>query len=127
MSLYKQLLLSTLIGLTGLATAQADIKINRMDAASIKSPTAADQSTTSSIYIVQLKGKPIIAYEGDIKGYAATKPAKGKKLNPNSANVKKYASYLEKNQNKVMSSVGANKVYSYRYALNGFAARMSAL
>ncbi len=61
-----------------------------------------------------------------LKGYAATKPGKGKKLNPNSANVKKYSAYLEKKQNKVISSVGANKVYSYRYALNGFAARMTA-
>ncbi len=32
MSLCKKLLLSTVIGVTGLATAQADIKISRMEA-----------------------------------------------------------------------------------------------
>jgi len=83
------------------------------------------QAPASSIYIVQLEGDPVIAYEGGIKGYAATKPGKGKKLNPNSAHVKKYAAYLEAQQDQTMQSVGAEKVYSYRYGLNGFAARMS--
>ena len=83
------------------------------------------QLQSNNIYIVQLKGDPIIAYEGGIKGYAATKPGKGKKINPNSAHVRKYAAYLEAQQDAAMQSVGAEKVYSYRYGLNGFAARMS--
>jgi len=126
MSVGKKLLLSTVIGLTGLTTVHADLKISRMDANSIKAPATAQPASTS-IYIVQMKGDPVIAYEGGIKGYAATKPGNGKKLNPNSAAVKKYASFLEKKQDQAISSVGAEKVYNYRYALNGFAARMTAV
>lgn len=83
------------------------------------------QARSHDIYIVQLKGDPVINYEGDIKGYKATKPGKGKKLNPNSAHVKKYAAYLEAQQNDTIQSVGGDKVYSYRYGVNGFAARMT--
>ena len=68
------------------------------------------QTPANNIYIVQLEGEPVIAYEGGIKGYAATKPGKGKKLNPNSAHVKKYAAYLEAQQDAAIQSVGAEKV-----------------
>jgi subtilisin family serine protease len=84
------------------------------------------QASNNDIYIVQLKADPVIAYDGGIKGYAATKPGKGGKLNPNSAHVKKYAAYLEAQQDEAIQSVGGEKVYSYRYGLNGFAARMTA-
>lgn len=127
MTLFNRALLSILIGLTGLATVQADIKANRVDAAKfLRGAVAAEQSATTDIYIVQMKGNPVIAYEGDIKGYQATKPGKGKKLNPNSAHVKKYAAFLEKKQNNVIREASSEKVYNYRYAFNGFAARMTA-
>jgi len=125
MSLTKKLLLSILIGLTGLATVQADKKAGRADRLPVLKSTVANHSKASDIYIVQMKGNPVVAYEGDIKGYQATKPGKGKKLNSNSAHVKKYAAFLGKNQSQVARSVGAKQVYSYRYALNGFAARMT--
>jgi subtilisin family serine protease len=85
-----------------------------------------DARSSSDIYIVQLKGDPIIAYQGEIKSYKATKPGKGENLNPNSAHVKKYGAYLESRQDDAIASVGGDKVYSYRYSFNGFAARMSA-
>lgn len=43
--------------------------------------------------IVVLKSLPIATYDGRIQGYERTKPARGK-LNPNSAAVKKYRTYL---------------------------------
>jgi hypothetical protein len=55
-------------------------------------------------YIVQLSGKPILAYEGSIKGYQATKPGKGNKINPKSANVKKYAAHLESQHDDAIDS-----------------------
>ena len=80
---------------------------------------------STGIYIVQLKGDPVVSYEGDINGYEATNPGKGKKINPNSAHVKKYVKHLETMQDQAIDSVGASKVYNYRYSLNGFAARMT--
>jgi subtilisin family serine protease len=77
-------------------------------------------------YIVQLSGDPILAYEGDIRGYKATKPGKGKKVNPNSAHVKKYAARLESQHDDAVARVGGEKIYSYKYSFNGFAARMTA-
>jgi len=88
-------------------------------------PTTKKAAAATDIYIVQLKGDPILAYEGDVRGYKATKPGKGKKINPNSAHVKKYAARLEQQQDQVIHSAGGNKVYNYRFAFNGFAARMT--
>ena len=96
--------------------------------ASISSETFAsdDQPVTANdIYIVQMKGDPVLAYEGDIQGYKATKPGKGEKINQNSAHVKKYAAHLENNQNDMIHLAGGAKVYNYRFAFNGFAARMT--
>ncbi len=126
MSILKRLLLMTLIGLTGLATVQADMTLSRLDANRADRSAVAKQQVKSNIYIVQMKDSPVIAYEGNVKGFKATKPGKGKKLNRNSAHVKKYSGFLEQKQNRVAKSVGAEKVYNYRYAINGFAARMTA-
>ncbi len=126
MKILKHLPLTCLIALTGLATAQADLTVQKMDGKNFNLPAAAQKSEATGIYIVQMKGNPAVAYEGDVAGYKATKPGKGKKINPNSAHVKKYTAHLEAVQNQASDSVGADKVYSYRYAFNGFAAYMTA-
>ncbi len=111
---------SLLFVFSGLALAADSVELDQ----SYLTEKAARSAT--DIYIVQLKGDPVVNYRGDIKAYKATKPGKGKKINPNSAHVKKYAAYLEAQQDATIESVGGSKVYSYRYAFNGFAARMSA-
>ena len=127
MHLLKQLIFTASIGLIGIASVNAEYAVTEVDPARITSPASTDKAApNSSIYIVQMKGDPVIAYTGDVQGLAATKPGKGKKLNKNSKNVKKYTAHLESKQNQVIQSVGGNKVYNYRYAFNGFAARMSA-
>jgi subtilisin family serine protease len=76
-------------------------------------------------YIVVLEAMPLVAYEGDIKGLAATKPAKGKKFNPNSKAAKKYKAHLTSMQGKVLNNAGVSsskKVNSFTAALNGFSA-----
>jgi len=119
----KLILVPILVGLTGFMTVQAQPDVNIIETAELKAK--AQQGPATNIYIVQLKGEPVLAYEGNIKGLKATKPGKGKKINPNSAHVKKYVAHLEAQQNLKIKSVGGDKVYSYRYTFNGFAARMS--
>ncbi|MGB3830101.1 MAG: cell wall-binding repeat-containing protein [Ornithinimicrobium sp.] len=81
-----------------------------------------DDSTTS--YIVQLKDLPIGAYEGGVRGIAATKPGTGEKVNVDSADAQEYADYLTTQQNRAVRSSGASTddvIYRYDTALNGVA------
>jgi hypothetical protein len=82
----------------------------------------------SAVYIVKLKRPGAATYKGDASGYAATKPGPGNKLNRSSGSVESYVKYLETTQDRLLTEIGAadRKIYSYRYALNGFAARLSA-
>lgn len=81
------------------------------------------KATQNSVYIVRLTENPIVAYDGGVQGLKATKPSKNKKLNPNNKNVIAYGDYLTDKHNALMGLVGAsNKLYSYKYSYNGFAA-----
>jgi len=80
----------------------------------------------NGIYVIQMIGEPVVAYEGGIKGLKATKPRKGKKINPNSAHVVKYVDYLKGRHAGALSKAGGGqKVYDYNYSFNGFAAQLS--
>jgi subtilisin family serine protease len=79
----------------------------------------------NGIYIVQMIDDPVVAYKGGIPGLPATKPPKGEKIDPNSANVVRYAAHLINKQNEALNKVGGNKVYDYVYTFNGFSARLS--
>ncbi|AAZ23976.1 S8 family peptidase [Colwellia psychrerythraea] len=79
-------------------------------------------------YIVIMDLNPAIAYEGDIKGFKATKPGKNKKINPKSANVRKYTSMLSKTHDAALAKANVkskDKVHDYGIALNGFSAKMT--
>jgi subtilisin family serine protease len=118
MRVLKRFSLSILIGLSGFGAAQAEINPVEYNATNI--PAAA---TKSAVFIVQMKADPAVAYAGGIANLKATKPGKGQKINPNSANVRKYVAYLDSTHDQALGSVGASaKIYSYHYALNGFAA-----
>lgn len=96
----------------------------------IAAPVAAQQpEADGDVYIVVMTADPAIAYDGSIAGLPATKPGKGGKINPNSAYVKQYVKFLEKEHAQVLTAVGADvdaTVYDYTIALNGFAAKMTA-
>ena len=79
----------------------------------------------SDVYIVLLEEAPVAAYRGDKAGYPATKPGAGKKLDRTSANVRNYANFLVSRHDAVAKSVGATRIYDYRYSLNGFAASLN--
>jgi subtilisin family serine protease len=80
---------------------------------------------SNSLYIVRLAEMPVVAYDGSIKGYAATKPRKGQKIDPQSPRVVNYKSYLDSRHDAVLASVGGRKVYDYGYVFNGFAAELT--
>jgi subtilisin family serine protease len=82
----------------------------------------------SVIYIVFMEEDPAVAYKGDTSGLPATKPEKGKKINPKSAHVKKYTKYLKATHDLTLKAAGVQpekKLYDYTYALNGFAVRLT--
>jgi hypothetical protein len=88
--------------------------------------SAAPSRFADNLYIVQLAEQPVTAYKGGIKGLQATKPRKGQKIDPNSPAVVNYRSFLESRQQAVLGSVGgSNKVHSYVYVYNGFAADLT--
>ena len=81
---------------------------------------------TNNAYIVQLADEPVVAYRGGVKGYAATRPRKGQKIDPNSPAVVSYMSFLASRQDALLASVGASKkLYSFGYVFSGFAAELT--
>ena len=84
------------------------------------------RASPNGIYIIQMVGDPVVAYDGGIKGLKATKPNKGKKINPNSSAVVKYVDYLTTRHDAALAKVGGGKkIYNYHYSFNGFAAKLS--
>ena len=97
-------------------------------AAILPAAATARTSATSAVatYIVQMEAAPVVAYGGGVAGYAATKPAKGRKIDPASPSVVKYAGYLKRQHAAVVAKLtGATKMYDYVFSFNGFAARMT--
>ncbi len=80
------------------------------------------------VYLVQVAGPPVVAYQGTEPGLAATRPALGRKLDRTSVTVAAYAAKLAARQEQVLVDAGAlsTRVHGYQYAFNGFAARLSA-
>ena len=64
MRVFKRLLISSLIGLTGFGTVQADLTAHRINATPVDLSAAATKSVEPGIYIVQMDDRPVIAYEG---------------------------------------------------------------
>lgn len=125
----KRLFVTFLVGMAGLGGVQADVKLDNvvearaLQTSAVSVPAAAAKSR---VYIIQMKDDPVIAYAGGIGNYKPTKPGKGQKINPNSAHVQKYANYLDSSHDRALRAVGLKeKIYSYHYALNGFAAVMN--
>src|SRR4029079_10944566 len=85
------------------------------------------QFTKAGNYIVQLSELPAVAYDGSVSRLAATKPAKGQKIDPNSAAVTKYVGHLDARHDAELKAVGATKkLYDYTYSFNGFSAHLTA-
>ncbi len=111
--------------LRGLLLAAAGMSLLPVTAIAASDGKAAHKNTA---YIVQLAEQPVAAYTGGIKGYTATKPNKGQKIDPNHPQVVSYMSYLAARQDSVLNGVGGGKkLYNYGYVFNGFAAELTEL
>jgi hypothetical protein len=77
-------------------------------------------------YLVQLDGEPVVGYQGGMFGLAATKPARGQKIDRKNPDVARYAKHLDERSAAVFAAAGGGqKLYDYRYALHGFAATLT--
>ncbi|KAG6544296.1 hypothetical protein Mapa_014299 [Marchantia paleacea] len=86
----------------------------------------------AEVYMVLMDGDPVVSYRGTLPGLSATRG-----LSPRSATfqtvglqaVRAYSTHLVSQQDKLLESTigkGAyNKLYSYNYLVNGFAAEMT--
>jgi subtilisin family serine protease len=85
----------------------------------VKSPT--------TVYIVKLKTSGAAGMKSALGANDILDRGGPGRLQPQSAAVQSYAQQLEQAQDRLLASVGAvgTKLYSYRYALNGFAARLT--
>ena len=84
--------------------------------------------SSTSLYIVQFAGKPLATYAGGVKGFHATRPLKGARINTHSFNAARYRNYLTNRQHTVLSRSGiaARPVYRFTTVLNGVVLKMTA-
>ena len=87
---------------------------------------SAETPTETKVYIVQLRSPSAAEHHTTLtKSFAA--PGGKPRLDKSSATIQAYTAKLEGEQRSVLSKLGpgVEPIYSYRYGLNGFAARMS--
>ena len=112
---------------TAVITAVAALSVPTTVVIAAPAKAAAAGKFTNKAYIVRLAEKPVVAYDGGIKGLKATRPGKGQKIDRTVPAVVNYRSFLESRQDAVLASVGGGKkLYSYGYVFNGFAAELTA-
>jgi hypothetical protein len=116
-------------------TAFADFETRLRNGGSPMGLQVADSETVNSdpkVYIVQLKTPAAAAFHASSAPRVAAKPSAGTlqsvpRFDKTSAAVQSHVQRLENEQAAVIAKAGpgVEQIYSYRYSLNGFAARMT--
>ena len=122
--------LTRVIAVVALATATINFPNSSIQAQdSTQAPEQSAQrpqdAASNTLYIVQMADLPVAAYAGGLAGLPATRPGRGRKFDPDSAEVSNYAGYLDSRHDQAVGRVGGKKVYDYKYGFNGFAAEMT--
>ena len=82
--------------------------------------------TPVDVYIVQLRDAGAASYKGETPGLPATKPSPGERFDATAPAVESYVSYLERSHDALLAALGGGeKLYSFRYAFNGFAVQLT--
>lgn len=90
-----------------------------------KATKAKAPNATNKIYIIRMSEAPAAAYDGKIRGFAATRPMRGEKLDVGKPDVARYKKYLDDRHDATLQKVGGRKIYSYGLVFNGFAAELT--
>ncbi|MBK7901797.1 MAG: S8 family serine peptidase [Proteobacteria bacterium] len=86
---------------------------------------AHNNKSSNGVYIVRMSDEPAAAYTGKVRGYGATRPAEGEKLDASRPEVESYRGYLRSRHADAVARVGGRKIYSYGLVFNGFAAELT--
>jgi subtilisin family serine protease len=81
---------------------------------------------TDGRYIITFVDDAVASYDGYEKGFPATRPQRGHKLNPDSPAAQKWQQHLIAEHNDALAKVGAGKIYDYTITNNGVAAYLTA-
>jgi hypothetical protein len=109
-----------------LAAAGAVAGANPAGAAPSVTKSTQSHALSAGRYMVTFADEPAATYEGNVKGYARTRPDAGKKLDPTRSVVISWRAHLTDIHNKALTAVGATKLADYTVATNGFSADLTA-
>ena len=127
---------STVLAAAGLAVVAAGppsggavLASSTQSQTAVAAGVAAGQQTAgykSGRYLVTFAEQPVVSYDGNRAGFAATRPARGKELDPTSPAVQAWRQHLRQRHDAALADVGATKIYDYTVTNNGLAADLTA-
>lgn len=131
MQLARLIILCSLF-LGGAAIGDTESRLRSFEAAGIRPAEFAGATVDPRVYIVQLRTPSAAAHHATAVsralGKATLNPARPTtRFDKTNASVQSHVQLLNDEEAKVIAKAGANlqQLYSYRYSLNGFAARMT--
>lgn len=112
----------------GLAPIAAQPATSAPAPASDRSPASAASADayTAGRYIVTFADEPVASYTGYRKGFPATQPARGRKVDVRSSAARAWSRHLTARHDVALAKVGATKIYDYTVTNNAVAVQLSA-